>query len=769
MNPPSTNHWSFTVLILCLAFGMNAMADIPGLVGYWPLDEGRGNVAEELSGKGNLGWICGEDIKWVETERGMALRFDGKTNVRVPDSPAWNIGPGELTFSMWVKWGKGNAGDIFEHTFENKPGVWVLHAGNPPVMSFYDDKSVGQDIRFHGFQPGKWQHLALVWRRDKNGWMKSYVNGVLGQSRSAEVTIKQFGDLYFGSMRAYNYFKGYLKEVAIFNRALSDDEVGALYRDGVRIEHPAVIYSKTRGNVLAVYRGGVLLRGSSVVSPATGKVLYDRKQDEDSSVGIPYDVPPGQRQLFLDDYNVAKIENLERTMHQPDKKGAVIRPDPAVGEDFIQARMAPVWDPKNKIFKFWNLYAPAGLPATGYYESRDGLHWSKPVVGQLAYRGSMEHNYISVKRDGKHHRITMVVYDGADLDPTRRFKSFLPNVGFAVSPDGIKWALLDVPAVPSSDNFSFSFDEKAHLFIGTVKIGGPHGRSVGLATSTDFINWTNHGLVFHADDLDQELGLKNINARFADPTLHHPCYNIPHTYNVDVYLMAIFRYESLYIGMPAMYHQTGKVPGNWPGFRDMPLTDNMRKIYTRDGDWAGFHDVQLTCSRDLKNWQRLGDRKPFIGSSPVGGGAYDTANIKPPPAPLVRGDELWFYYTGGKFYGAILDRPSHRLAGAICLAVLRRDGFVSLDAGENEGVLVTKPFVLTKGPLHVNVNARGGELRAEVFGDGGTHLISEPVTGDQPRAEVRWRDGDLATLQGRPVTLRFTLRQAQLYSYWLKK
>ena len=101
--------------------------------------------------------------------------------------------------------------------------------------------------------------------------------------------------------------------------------------------------------------------------------------------------------------------------------------------------------------------------------------------------------------------------------------------------------------------------------------------------------------------------------------------------------------------------------------------------------------------------------------------------------------------------------------------MLRRDGFVSLDAGENEGVLVTKPFVLTKGPLHVNVNARGGELRAEVFGDGGTHLISEPVTGDQPRAEVRWRDGDLATLQGRPVTLRFTLRQAQLYSYWLKK
>ena len=62
-------------------------------------------------------------------------------------------------------------------------------------------------------------------------------------------------------------------------------------------------------------------------------------------------------------------------------------------------------------------------------------------------------------------------------------------------------------------------------------------------------------------------------------------------------------------------------------------------------------------------------------------------------------DELWFYYTGlkyrggwtyvGKFpNGKHVPRPElDRDVGAICLAVLRRDGFVSLDATDTEGTV----------------------------------------------------------------------------------
>ena len=66
-----------------------------------------------------------------------------------------------------------------------------------------------------------------------------------------------------------------------------------------------------------------------------------------------FQVPAGERQLFLDDVGIAKIENLERAMHEPAKKGAVIRPDWHKGEEHAIIRTAPVFDPKDKLFKLW--------------------------------------------------------------------------------------------------------------------------------------------------------------------------------------------------------------------------------------------------------------------------------------------------------------------------------------------------------------------------------------------------------------------------------
>ena len=148
-----------------------------------------------------------------------------------------------------------------------------------------------------------------------------------------------------------------------------------------------------------------------------------------------FEVVPGERQLFLDDDGIAEIRNLTRTMHQPVKQGAVIRPDSALGETNIQGRTAPVWDPERGIFKFWNLYGPPGLSNTsGYYESKDGLHWHKPTVGQFQYRGSRENNYVGVPlSDGRTMRPGHVVYDASDPDPARRFKCFLPAVGVAAT------------------------------------------------------------------------------------------------------------------------------------------------------------------------------------------------------------------------------------------------------------------------------------------------------------------------------------------------
>ena len=46
--------------------------------------------------------------------------------------------------------------------------------------------------------------------------------------------------------------------------------------------------------------------------------------------------------------------------------------------------------------------------------------------------------------------------------------------------------------------------------------------------------------------------------------------------------------------------------------------------------------------------------------------------------------------------------------------------------------------------------------------------VSENVSGDSVRKEIRWKRGGLAQLKGQAVTLRFTLRNARFYSYWFK-
>ena len=485
----------------------------------------------------------------------------------------------------------------------------------------------------------------------------------------------------------------------------------------------------------------------------------------------------GQRQLFLDDYGIERIEHLVRAMHQPDKKGAVIRPNFEKGETLQQTWCAPAWDPEEKLFKLWVITTFSDWNGTAYAVSEDGLHWTKPVLDQFEHNGSKENNIIALEQEHEWpgNALMNAIYDPDEQDPSRRYKGFGFGNGRGrepmVSADGVHWKRLDVPRIPSKDVSNMSYDSLTRTFIAALKTVGPRGRSVMLSTSKDFEHWTEPELIFHADDLDQELGREHIARRFADPTLQRPIYDIPETYNVDVYSMGIFRYEGLYVGLPSMYHQTGKVSGDWPGIADWDVTPRQLAMYREYGDWCGFHHVQLTCSRDLRHWERPGDRRPFIDSSPLGTGAYDLACIIGPSFPVVRGDELWLYYMGLKRYGGPFPASGvDRDQGAICLAVLRRDGFISLDADDTEGALLTKPFELTGGKLYANIDAHKGELRVEALDkDGKVLAVSSPLEGDMPRGEVQWRQGKLADLQGHQVSFRFTLRNAKLYSYWLEK
>ena len=465
-----------------------------------------------------------------------------------------------------------------------------------------------------------------------------------------------------------------------------------------------------------------------------------------------FQIPRGQRQLFLDDHGVAEVDKLTHTLHQPAKKGAVIR-SPGVT---VQTHNAPIWEPDEGRFAL--RATPLREGGESVYHSADGLHWIPGAV--------------------QNPPVNMAVYDGRDPDQQRRYKAALQNEGFAVSPDGLEWTKLDVPAIQSQDQSNFSYNaENGGQFIHTVKRPGTYGRSVAIAVSENFESWEDFGVVFQSDEEDQQRSYDIIGEYVEGPTapldidIPDDSYEPWAWHNVDVYNMGVFRYEGLYIGMPAVYYRRGE-------------------RYTRC--IICFTEIQLTCSRDLQQWQRLGERKPFIRCSPHGSGAYDLSKNLPPSDAVVRGDELWFYYTGIKYHGS--QRKVEPDQGAVCLATLRRDGFMSYDAGDTEGTLLTEPFTVPSERLFVNVDTYpfkdqwywrytaksrdGGEdkppevppgtLLVEVIDrDGEVAARSAPVQGDQPRAEVAWQEGNIAAHKDKEVRLRFRLQRGKLYSYWM--
>ncbi len=108
------------------------------------------------------------------------------------------------------------------------------------------------------------------------------------------------------------------------------------------------------------------------------------------------------------------------------------------------------------------------------------------------------------------------------------------------------------------------------------------------------------------------------------------------------------------------------------------------------------------------------------------------------------------------------------------LATLRRDGFASMDAGELEGTLVTRPLTFEGSTLFVNADCPRGELRVDVLDDGGE--VIEPykaadcraISEDATRLRVAWKGADsVAPLAGQPVRFRFRLRRGRLYAFWV--
>jgi len=414
--------------------------------------------------------------------------------------------------------------------------------------------------------------------------------------------------------------------------------------------------------------------------------------------------------------------------------------------------------------------------------SRDGIHWTRPKVGRVFKHGQDTNLIFASHKAGE--RIAQevqggcwdagVVYDPRDADPQRRYKNLLwapPALGSyweafgwypIFSPDGIRWSPpVRSEQIDNHDDAFLVYDELGKQFLMTGKhwkadgnrMNANNPRDYGIRVSRDFRKWTplktagGSEIILAADKLDQEMGRRRLVKAFADPESVHPIVNKPDDYMTDIYAFAVFPYEGLYLALITLFDRAGELRG---------------------GNQAGVMHVQLMMSRNLIDWQRLADREPFLDRADKT--KFDSGLVIPTTRPLVIGDELWFYYNGlpqAHDYGE--SRVSKETEG-IGLATLRRDGFVSLDAGTTAGTLTTLPVKLAGDRLLMNVDASRGSVVVALHDLQGTTVKGFsfddclPLTGNQPEGVVGWKGNP--PLPTDPVRIVVRLIRARLYSLW---
>ena len=184
-------------------------------------------------------------------------------------------------------------------------------------------------------------------------------------------------------------------------------------------------------------------------------------------------------------------------------------------------------------------------------------------------------------------------------------------------------------------------------------------------------------------------------------------------------------------------------------------------------------DVRLSVSRDGKQFERVGERRSFLANGPDG--SFNSRMIWAMPHLIRMGDELWIYYVGTNMdHDKVLDSAAggEHLSG-ISRAVMRLDGFVSIDAGYQPGQLTTPPIRFSGKRLELNVETDGGGFVAvECLDENGaalpgyTRADAVEQYGNAVNLPMAWRAGeDISMLAGRVVRLRFHLQDCKLYAF----
>ncbi len=495
---------------------------------------------------------------------------------------------------------------------------------------------------------------------------------------------------------------------------------------------------------------------------------------ETDDEGDPIEIG-SRRELFIDAYLIDRFEGkAEQRLHHPvPREIALVHDAPWEGSGSGYHSVFQDGDLYRMYYKAWHLAVSKDGLDSGrhplyccYAESDDGIHWRKPELGLHDFQGSKKNNIVitSGKRgplsvDAGHPAVFKD--DNPDAPADARYKAIVRSSGASgllplKSPDGIHFTpMTDAPILGGlgafdSQNLAFwdptigKYRAYWRIFtagVTTEKVWKPAGyRDIRTATSDDLIHWSKPVDLTYEDSPQEQLYTNQVK----------PYARAPH----------------ILIGFPTRYIDRG-----WSAsMKALPELQHreLRASASRRYGTANTEGL-LMASRDgvrFKRWNeaflRPGSERPgtwHYGHQFIAWHLVETKSALPGAA-----NELSLYASESYWTGK---------GSAVRRYTLRLDGFVSLRAPMSGGEVITKPLIFSGSKLAMNfATSAAGSVRVEMQDPSGKPIEGFSLAdcpdhfGDTVERIVSWKNGtDVDRLAGKPVRLRFVLKDADIYSF----
>ncbi|MBP89774.1 MAG: hypothetical protein CMJ64_24220 [Planctomycetaceae bacterium] len=480
-----------------------------------------------------------------------------------------------------------------------------------------------------------------------------------------------------------------------------------------------------------LFRGRITTALTITALILTALILSVRTLPADDTIDIG-----SQRQLFVDRALIDKIHKSRLVLHHPVKREIAIKPEHPWETNGV-SYMVTFKDGDR--FRAWYRVDAAGLSAdrhsmTAYAESDNGIHWHKPKLGLIEFDGSKENNLVW---NGDIFNLAVFRDDNPRAKPDERYKAIgrKGDLLALLSPDGLRWKPAGDKPIHTdrpfdSHNIAF-WDPVAEQYVAYTR-GVRQDGSLGEGMTGSFfkggVRWVRRST---SKDFRTWSKLEPIQ------TGKHP--------REEFYTNSTIRYERApdYLLMfPSRFASTREPQ---PGWKHGKGVNDIALLTSRDGLHfeRTFMEAFIRPGLDQGNWHErsLYMERGILQTSPTELSLYCMQNWRLPTVHIRR-------YT------------------------LRPDGFVSVQAAYDGGELITKPITFSGKRLFLNYSTSAvGSLKVELQDAAGKPLNGfaiddcPEVYGDRVDAPIRWKStGDVSSLAGKAIRIRFVLRDADLYA-----